>query len=329
MEIIPLFYWPTTLMMVDNNIPFLENLSFQLRKDPLQILYQNPLEALEALQTKAVLSNKIKNLAEPFTTSEFDLDEATSAKNLNYQAIINLIYEKDRFSTVSTVLVDYGMPQLNGVEFCRKIKNFPIKKIMLTGEAGNDLAVAAFNEKLIDSFVVKDIKEVVNKLNNIILGMKQAYFSDISLNLIGSSINELKKDQNYLNIFTDFINDHHIDEYYQIDSCGSYLGFDSTGNPYWLVIRPKDSFNEALDIMKYSADSHHVSAQLKEKSHLLFLFSEVEKKLPISSWENFLFPVLKSFNANGKLYYSTIIQNETFSLEKEKIMSFHRYLQTK
>lgn len=318
-----IFYWPTTLMMVDDSLSFMEAVSFQLAEKKLRSIYSNPKQALKILQSNVALVDKISCLAKPLILHE--LDEKIAAKKLDYQGLVELIYEIRRFSVISTVLVDYEMPEMNGLDFCREIKNFPVKKIMLTGKIGNDLAVAAFNEGIIDGFMDKSIDSIRKKLNNFVLKMKQQYFSDIALNLIGKPVVELQQNQDYLRIFWDFLHDHHIKEYYQVDQYGSYLGLDSAGCTHWLMVRTEENFDAALDVMKYSDDQNSFAQSLKEKSHLLFLFSEIEKKLSASSWRRFLFPITKSFQVNGKLHYCAIVSGEIFSLIEKKITHLKSY----
>ena len=46
---------------------------------------------------------------------------------------------------VSVVVVDYFMPEMDGVTFCRRLNNPSIGKILLTGRAEDSVAIEAFN----------------------------------------------------------------------------------------------------------------------------------------------------------------------------------------
>ena len=50
-------------------------------------------------------------------------------------------------------VMDVAMPELNGMEFCRRITDPSIRKIVLTGKADEHVAVKSFNEGLIDRFI--------------------------------------------------------------------------------------------------------------------------------------------------------------------------------
>lgn len=323
MEIRPLFYWPTTLMMVDDSLSFLESVCFYLGAAQLTLSYQNPKTALEILKNASYLMNGPSCLVKSLSTDELDIDGAV--KKLDYQSLSALIFKRDRFAEISTLLVDYSMPHINGIEFCRKIADLPIKKIMLTGEAGHDLAVAAFNEGIIDAFLTKDIDRINHELGKIVLKMRLKYFSDVSLSLMGASLGECKEAPEYVQVFDRFIHENQIVEYYRIDRLGSYLGLDKYAHPYWLVIKSENSFLEELNIAKLSGEKSSAINKLKEKTHLLFLFSELEKRQPVSDWQRFLFPVNQSFQHEGKFYYTTIIKRQSFSLDNKNILSFDQY----
>ena len=85
-----------------------------------------------------------------------------------------------RFSRVSVAIIDFAMPSMTGVELCRKIKHLPVKKVLLTGKTGDATAVAAFNEGLIDLFLVKHDPDLPDKLRRIIRELQYAYFKDLT-----------------------------------------------------------------------------------------------------------------------------------------------------
>jgi CheY-like chemotaxis protein len=69
--------------------------------------------------------------------------------------IYKVIYNPRRYEEISTVIVDYDMPSMKGLEFCEKLQNPYIRKILYTGVAGEGLAIEAFNKGLIDGYIRK------------------------------------------------------------------------------------------------------------------------------------------------------------------------------
>jgi CheY-like chemotaxis protein len=325
METAPLFYWPTRILIVDDNQSFLENFSSALDENSSFVLFDNPHEALKTLTKENNTFKEISCLATFVNSNEYD--DENPLKKIDYSKLSDFIYHTNRFNEISIAIVDYTMPEMNGVEFCEKISNSHIKKIMLTGDAGLEVGIKSFNHDIIDAFVPKDTAHVFNEVNQYIKKMRLAYFSDISSSLQGDPQNTIKTSQDYLGLFNNFVKQNNIVEYYQLDISGSYLGLDKTGNSYWLVIKSTDKLQQDIDVGKYYKENIEVIKKLETKTHLLFLFSEIEKKLPVSVWSNFIFPITGSFSFNNIHYFSAIIKKENFSLRRKDISTLHAYLQ--
>jgi DNA-binding response OmpR family regulator len=69
------------------------------------------------------------------------------------------------------------MPKMTGVEFCRAIRTLPVKPILLTGKAGLETAIAAFNEGVIDCFLQKQDSNVSAALRREIKRLQAENFS--------------------------------------------------------------------------------------------------------------------------------------------------------
>jgi CheY-like chemotaxis protein len=89
------------------------------------------------------------------------------------------VHNEHRFEQVSVVVVDYDMPEIDGLEFCRNLKNKAVKKILLTGKADEQTAVRAFNEKTIDRFIRKQDDDVMARLNRAIAELQREHFEQV------------------------------------------------------------------------------------------------------------------------------------------------------
>jgi CheY-like chemotaxis protein len=54
---------------------------------------------------------------------------------LDLERIYRIAEQRQRFATPSVLVVDYSMPQMNGLEFCAAVAHLPCKKILFTGAA--------------------------------------------------------------------------------------------------------------------------------------------------------------------------------------------------
>lgn len=93
-----------------------------------------------------------------------------------------------RFDEISVVVVDLDMPGLDGLEFCRKITNPNIKKILLTGISADQQVIQAFNNNEIHYYLRKSDDNMEAMLEAAIKRMQHQYFVDISVNFKSDAI---------------------------------------------------------------------------------------------------------------------------------------------
>lgn len=178
-EVAPYFH-PTQIVLIDDDIDFLGNLSLQLDADLAYLLFDSTRKALaylEQQQGKSATRSRFFREYEPSADGERrgnrDLLEVDT------DALYREMYSIDRFSRVSVVLVDYAMPQMNGLDFCKSISDPHIKKVLFTGVATEAVAVDAFNSGLIDQYIRKHEHAVYDKLNKTIRQFQQDYIHDL------------------------------------------------------------------------------------------------------------------------------------------------------
>lgn len=172
------FYHPTTCLVIDDDQLYLDSFSYNYGDIALCATEHRPEQAIERLLKDAVrtaLSIEEANLPPAGDGSADD-----PIVRLPASRIAAMASDPARFSRVSVAIVDFAMPSMTGVELCRKIKHLPVKKVLLTGKAGDATAVAAFNEGLIDLFLVKHDPDLPEKLRRIIRDLQHAYFKDLT-----------------------------------------------------------------------------------------------------------------------------------------------------
>lgn len=174
---LPVYQHPTLSVFVDDSPSFLESLTFQLPPGFQHKAFRDPVVALAWLQqTWRQHSNREED--GPLRIG-FDEEGAMLERrqiSIFLDRIYNIVTDKERFILPAVLVVDYAMPQMNGVEFCREIRDLPIKKIMLTGQADEKLAVDAFNRGLIDCFIRKSDPGALEGLGREIARLQREFF---------------------------------------------------------------------------------------------------------------------------------------------------------
>lgn len=100
--------------------------------------------------------------------------------DINVRDIYRIMYNRARFQQISTVVVDYHMPGMDGIEFCRSIKNPNIQKILLTSIVDESKAIECLNDGLINTFIRKQSPNIMQQLGQALVQAQNRYFSHLS-----------------------------------------------------------------------------------------------------------------------------------------------------
>ena len=119
------------------------------------------------------------------------------------------------------------MPGMDGLTFCRQIKNKNIFKVLLTGAASEKLAVEAFNSRLINAFITKHESNIYDSIQKCIQEGLEEYFQTISrqffIALEDDCHSDFIRDYQFSGFFREFLKLNNIVEFYLIQGTGSYL----------------------------------------------------------------------------------------------------------
>jgi CheY-like chemotaxis protein len=281
----PIREFPTTHVLIDNDINYLRGLSTIL---PLQNkIYRYFLGAEEAL----IWINRQPNKEEKILSKDCDYNDINS--NFLVSGISRVhesIYVEDRFNSISTVIVDYDMPGLNGIELCRLIKNTDIQKILITGFLGEKEARHALNKGWIDMFLPKG-EDSSQKIAELIYDAEYNYFkrSDFFLKtFISHSKAEITESEGFLKFFKEAFTESNAIEFYLLSPDGDYLFINAEGVTTGFSVQDARKRRENFELAQELSVSDEILRGLKS-GRILFCNSEIE--LPEArNWEHFIFP---------------------------------------
>jgi CheY-like chemotaxis protein len=184
---------------------------------------------------------------------------------------------------ITILIVDYKMPELNGLDLCRALKDLAIKKILLTGEGGNSEAVDAFNEKLIHHFIRKDSATLLEDIQASIEELSLYYFSEQSKPLLKHLETKYLlpvSDKIFQKHFLNWKAKNDIIEYYLIEKFGSFLCFNSKGETYYFITHTKDSLQYFLSLCE---ESHIIIPEEIKNAQKIPFFGEDKTPSPEGS----------------------------------------------
>lgn len=315
-------YFTGKVAFLDDQSAFLDSLALRLPDSLNFQMETNPNTVLDFINAQPSLQLNILQKIE-ITDLEKPVD---CPINVNVTNIRSIMLQAKRFSHYTVLVVDQFMPQMNGIEVCEKLSQHPIKKIMLTSKANNQLAINAFNKGIIDHFIAKDEQDIVSHLQFTILNLQQKYFQKWSapvIEAIKTVSDSFLKSTKFIPEFNIFIKKYAICEFYLLDTIGSYVGLDSEGNTYYFLVKSKTQMDYYIDIVKNSSVNKDILTALKERRKLPYFFNETQEQANIEQWENMLHNINKCVDT----FYIAMTKSNYALKQNEEFISFKQYLE--
>ena len=270
------FYHPTSILVLDDDPLFLESLDFQFSEEVSCQTFTRPDAALDHLRAQA---SQHPNFARYFRdVSDMDLGSEVRFGDrllrLQLSELRAVIEDRSRQQRVSVAVVDFDMPKMTGVEFCRAIRDLPVKTILLTGKAGLETAIAAFNEGVIDCFLQKQDQGVTYALRREIKRLQNEYFAEVSAPI--NSAMSLQKpcfflDPSFVELFKEVAEKNEIVEHYVCAAPPGVMMRDADGNELFLLITDADAMKTQCEAAEtYRAPADMVQLLRTRKAHAWF-----------------------------------------------------------
>jgi response regulator RpfG family c-di-GMP phosphodiesterase len=174
------FFHPCSTLILDDEEDFLESMRAFIGRQSASLCYSNPGAAMRKLYHTSEFTSELHDF---FSKYGYGID----GKNVEIGDCVVLLKSsklrqytqlENRFKMISVVIIDYQMPTMNGLDFCRAIGDIPAKKILLTGKANTNQIIDAFNEGLIDRFISKSDPDALSKITRLVKQLHQEFISE-------------------------------------------------------------------------------------------------------------------------------------------------------
>ena len=241
----PLCQYPGRIVFLDDDVDYLEMLALVLPKPWPVSLYLHPRGCINQLQQEPPLWE-----ADAWAQQQLIDRWRESGTPLIPQILHYWADSTARYAITRVCVVDYSMPSMDGLQALGELVDWPGMRVLLTGQADEQVAVKAFNRGLIDQFVAKqtpDISrhliEVINRLlENGHQRMSQTWRATLSpqqnallrVPSVGAALRELvaKRWVQYIVIGQPF----------------GVLGMDGDGHVAWLQLEPVEELPDLADL---------------------------------------------------------------------------------
>lgn len=337
--IMPLCFHPTTSVLVDDDVAFLNDLvdyfSERLSVKP----FNNADEAIDYINS----ANR------PTLFKERCTEQKNGRDFPSLSAIRKEIYNADRFKEVLTSVIDYNMPNKNGFDLMRSI-GIPLgglafhSYILLTGTEPS-----AWDKDFASSFAIQNLiskadPEYQNKLLKRIQEKSNLALQWCSYDLarpLAADPNEHTNflfDGNFLPLFKTYLKENKICEFYLFDRQGSFLLLDEHANLSWLFVRNETGVENSIKLAAQHHAPQHVLDALKSKQVILSLYEQEDfAQRKNIDWDKYLLPATvfsgddaytSFFNLgpHSSYYYAFTNSFPEHGLKKENILSYREFL---
>ncbi|MDR1335150.1 MAG: response regulator [Holosporaceae bacterium] len=321
------YFFPTTVVFIDDDISFVNALTNKIENGKSFIVskHYDPLNTLEMINSISC-SNSFGHF-EVAGNKDDDPDQESVAFDIS--KLHREVYNRDRFSKISVVVVDYMMPEIDGITFCSKIADKNIQRILLTGVSDVKIAIKAFNEGQINRFIRKATENLVEEITESINKSINRYFSvqtaEVARHLCAYEYSHLKDP-----IFADFFFKSYFSErcaeYYMLDTYGSYMFLDSGGHATLLSIMSENELNRITQFaIESGIATRDVLKKLQSRKFLLAIHRQNGQLPSVIEWHKYLKP------ANRidcyQTYYFAIFDDDALDIEFNKIINFDSFKQ--
>jgi CheY-like chemotaxis protein len=300
--------------------------------DGLCATFSDSRDALAHIQRVITKNEILKHVIGVNMQSEdYSLLSKTLPVNYSLSNIWQNVYRQDCFSEISVVFVDYEMPGMNGEELCvslRQILPNPVKIVMLTAEADDQIAIKLLNEGLIDQFLRKSQLGLTRKLKEVRADMQAQYFLDLTnpimAGLVANNASFLN-DASFRVMFDKVCADVRASSYFLLEPSGSFLLVDDDAKPTWLVVKTLDEMRELAGLLEDSGVPPALADRIRSGELIpYFLDSTTYIDPGDGAFEQRLCPgeIVKgdrnyAYAVTGNLY--------NFPIDRDRIFSFNEH----
>lgn len=251
--VLPLVYFPTDIVLLDDDELFLHAISQELKYQ----LISNVMSTIYADEICTML-NECVSLTKMFAVQQINgWGLGNYSQTFEIESLQSLMNLRDHKRVISSIVVDYKMHGGDVMPLLSKIQDTNVYKILLTGIAGEELAINCLNDGMIDFYFRKSDPMMIEKLSSQLRINEMNYFINgghhITNMICESEPESLLHNAKYCEIVTKFINENNIKEYYLIDGIGSYAMFDCDGTKYLFYITYRAAILAQVELIRERA----------------------------------------------------------------------------
>lgn len=240
----PLFHRPGTLVFLDDDPDYLEMLALVLPRQWHAKLFLRPVECINYLQQEPPFWE-----ADAWNQQQL-VEQWRAGKPLIPQILGYWSKFTERYALTRVCVFDYSMPAMDGLAALGELVDWPGSRVLLTGQADEQIAVRAFNRGLIDQFIAKQAPDISRRLIEAVehlLATPNARHAQIWRATLSPEQNAALRNPTVSRELGALASRRWI-EHVVIGAPFGILGMDAQGNVSWLQLETRDGLKALAEL---------------------------------------------------------------------------------
>ncbi|MGE0496983.1 MAG: response regulator [Ramlibacter sp.] len=239
-----LFQRPGAIVFLDDDPDYLEMLALVLPRHWHLRLFLRPYECINYLQQEPPFWE-----ADAWNQQQL-VDQWREGRPLIPQILGYWSKYTERYALTRICVVDYSMPAMDGLQALGELVDWPGSRVLLTGQADEQVAVNAFNRGLIDQFIAKQTPDISHRLIDAVehlMAAPNARHAQIWRATLTPEQNALLRVPSVGRDLRDLATKRWVEHVVIGDPFG-VLGMDANGRVSWLQLEPTAGLSDLAEL---------------------------------------------------------------------------------
>ena len=320
------FYHPTRVVFVDDDPAFLNLLPLRLGDAVPFLRFDSPRDLLAEFASGRLQTRLDLDWWDVYPGAS-GLDAAPMVA-LDPAMIALRVFNRARFGLVTVLVADYQMPGMTGLELFRALGDLPCRRILLTGQADESLAVQAFNEGLIDLYLPKLHPRLDLELNRAIQRFQFDYLeeaTEIVTRILRAADPVVWGDPAFARLFHRVCEEREVVEYYAVAEPKGYWLLKADGQAEMMLLFTLGELEAQATAAAASKAPEGVIRRLRRRHSALCFPSNGDRVLSEDQWWEACVD-LRPLPGRSDRFYALIRNPESLLLAPDPVMGLRHYL---
>ena len=234
MKKLPLFFYPSTLIIVSKDVNYIKILSYfsNKRNNALSVLSCADAIQLLACYRSYLLDNRLLPMS------------VCNQNNFDLSILEEMTRVSDRHQEISIIITDLTVSDEVVLEFARACAHLPIGKIILTELSEKNNQLLKQSDGSLSQFIIKDDKNMPVDFLRAIDELTYHYFCEMTspLRIYLEFEGQLPiSDPVFIQFFIDYCIKNNVNEYYLVDKLGSFYCIDTYDHHFYFILHTNAS----------------------------------------------------------------------------------------